>query len=137
MTTTDEIAMQESRTTSRYAFASKEIAKMIGGMVPAPDAFEAVRCADISRDGFAFYQAMRPDFEQVMVALGLAPDFVYLRARVAHTELIEMCGSLVFRVGCRFNGCADWDEQTRSFVIHDDVESALLFLVDRTDVSGA
>ncbi len=130
--------MQESRTTSRYAFGvEQKIARIVGGRVPAPDDFETVRCADISRDGFSFYQATRPDFEQVIVALGLDPDFVYLKARVAHTELIEMCGSLVYRVGCCFNGCAEWDEPTRSFLTHDDVESALLFLADRTTASRA
>ncbi|MHB0959580.1 MAG: hypothetical protein ACYC6N_32065 [Pirellulaceae bacterium] len=124
--------MQESRKTSRYTFSvEQKIARIVGGELPTLDAFESVRCADISRCGFSFYQPTRPDFAELVVALGLAPDLVYLVARVVHAEMIEMCGSLIFRVGCCFTGSAQWDDQTQTFVAHDDVEAALLFLAER------
>ncbi len=109
--------MQESRATTRRTFGvEQQIARLDPGKWPTPDMFQTVRCADISSDGFAFFQATRPDFEELVIALGLAPDLAYLTARVVHTELIEMCGHLAFRVGCRFTGQLELCEATGSLM---------------------
>lgn len=126
--------MQDNRTTSRQTFGvEQQIARLTHGAMPTPDAFQSVRCADISPDGFAFYQATRPDFDELVAALGLAPDCVYLTARVVHIELIELCGHLAFRVGCRFTGHLQLCEQTQTLVRQADVDSAFCLLADCAD----
>ena len=127
-------SMQDSRSTSRQTFGvEQQIARLTRGTLPTPDAFQSVRCVDISPDGFAFYQATRPDFDELVVALGLAPDWAYLTARVVHTELIELCGHLAFRVGCRFTGHLRLCEQTQTFVRQDNGDSTFCLLTDYAD----
>jgi hypothetical protein len=95
--------MQEQREAERYTFGVEQrIAGVVEGRPPEPDGMETVRCIDLSRDGFAFYYPRRPDFQQLAIALGIEPDIVWMAARIVHVEMIELCGSLVFRVGCRF-----------------------------------
>jgi hypothetical protein len=118
--------MQDSRSAARYAFGVEQrVATMVAGEMPTLDDFQPVRCADISRSGFAFFQTARPDFSSVMLALGLPPEITYLMGRVIHARLIEMCGMLVFRVGCRFTAHAVWDEEAHTFVTRDDLDSVL------------
>jgi len=129
--------MQDNRSSSRQTFGvEQQIARLVHGVLPTPDAFHSVRCADISPAGFAFYQATRPDFEELVVALGLPPDLVYMTARVVHTELIELCGHLAFRVGCRFTGQLQLSEKSQAFVRQDNVDSAFGLLSDCADVTA-
>jgi hypothetical protein len=128
--------MRDNRSTSRQTFGvEQQIARVTGSVLPTPDAFQCVRCADISPHGFAFYQATRPDFDELAVALGLPPDLVYFTARVIHTELIELCGHLAFGVGCRFTGQLQLCEQTQTFVRQDNVDATFCLVSGGADAA--
>jgi hypothetical protein len=106
--------MQEKRATARHSFGVEQmVAPMWGEEFPPSESFMTVRCIDISKDGFAFYQQDRPNYQQLVVALGLEPNITYLLARIAHFEMIELCGNLVFRVGCEFTGRARWSDNPK------------------------
>jgi hypothetical protein len=123
--------MKENRTAQRYAFGVEQhVAPIFAGEIPTLDSFLRVRCTDISSHGFAFYQETRPHFEELFVALGLPPNLIYLSAQVVHTELIEICGALAFRVGCRFTGWARRCEVTGHILRDADPDPQFAFLPD-------
>lgn len=124
--------MQEKRATMRHSFGVEQIvAGTVDGKMPPLESFRRVRCIDISKDGFAYYQEERPDYAELVVGLGLPPNVVYLQARVAHSEMIELCGNLVFRVGCEFTGRAQWNEQPEDVLSQGEVD-AFKFLSEHT-----
>ena len=123
--------MQDNRTTTRHSFGVEQIiAGTIDGQMPPDANFSRVRCVDISQAGMAFYQEHRPTCNEVVVGLGIEPNVVFLLARVVHVEMIELCGNLVFRVGCEFTGRAQWSEQPKVILNRDDVEGPFSFLTD-------
>ena len=125
--------MQEKRATFRHSFGVEQrIAGLIDGQMPSPSDFETVRCIDISQDGIGFYQKTRPDYQELVVGLGIPPQVVYMTARVAHVEMIELCGTLVFRVGCEFTGRAEWDVPPETVLREGDVNDPFHFLTTHT-----
>ena len=126
--------MKENRATPRYAFGVEQrVAPLTAGETPTLDACLRVRFADISRHGFAFYQETRPHSEELFVVLGLPPDLIYLTAQIVHAELIEICGGLAFRVGCRFTGWARCCEVTGHIVRDADPDPQFEFLPAETE----
>ena len=63
-----------------------------------------------------------------MIGLGLPPHVTYLTARIVHVEMIELCGSLIYRVGCLFTGRVQWDEQPEGILREADESGAFEFL---------
>lgn len=123
--------MQEKRAATRRSFGVEQIvASTTDGKMPPLEAFAPVRCIDISQTGLAFYHERRPHTPELVVGLGIAPNIVYLVARVVHVEMLELCGNLVFRVGCEFTGQTCANAQTVGTLRASDVDDAFESLAD-------
>ncbi len=92
--------------------------------MPSRDDFFSVPCANISRTGFAFYQQAKPTFTELVVALGVSAEPIYLTATVIFASLLEVDGKPIHRIGCQFTGRAQWSDQTQSFLRKGDIDSA-------------
>ncbi len=75
---------------------------MSKGLKPAQNAFIEVQCFDLSSGGFSFWLDGRPDFQMLIVALGVPPHEKLVSARVVRVEDISRQGQARFRVGCQF-----------------------------------
>ena len=118
----------ERRRERRRSFlSSQRIAPRRGPGVPDESQFFEVPCHDLSRGGFSFFFASRPDFDSLAVAFGTPPEVIYMAAEVAHCEdvLVDSSGEVLpargpgeqfdpqdldrrtatpmVMVGCRFN----------------------------------
>ena len=77
----------------RRAYPYKQrIAPVIEGKLPAHDEFEEVNCRDISAGGFSYFTPLKPDFKEIVVALGFPPSLTYLSADVMHGRPTEYDG---------------------------------------------
>lgn len=77
------------------------LAPFIPGKPIRRESFLEVRCRDISLGGFSFVLREKPDFDEVIVALGAEPNMTYVRAKVVHVANdTPMPGQLL--IGCRF-----------------------------------
>lgn len=84
----------ERRTDQRQLFLSKQrIAPRSGRGLPGESEFVEVACHDLSRGGFSFFLASRPDFDSLVVALGSPPETIYMAAEVTHCEEVLVHGS--------------------------------------------
>ena len=94
----------ELRASTRQAYGYRQrIAPMFGSRVPAPERFYEVLCGDISGGGISFYLDHRPEFDELVVALGQPPEVIYVAGRVAHVKPVVRGGAVMFRVGCSFS----------------------------------
>ncbi len=126
--------MIERRATDRHCFGVEQrVAPLVEGRVPALEDFEQVRCIDFSRDGIGFYYHCRPDFQELVVALGLSPNITYMAARIMHVEMIELCGNLIFRVGCKFTQLAELAQGCQELPPGGELCDARSFLPDQLE----
>jgi len=96
-------AAADNRGASRHDFRFvQKIAPLRNGTMPTADDFFEVVCCDLARGGVSFYLQTRPDFDEVVVALGRCPVINRLRAKVMHIEQLSVDGDVRYRVGCRF-----------------------------------
>ncbi len=103
----------ENRRLHRYSFGiEQQIAEIVNGVIPPLDAFEGVRCVDVSSQGFAFYRRTLPESSELIVAVGEGPDVTYLTAHVVHSSMLERWGHTFFRIGCQFTGHMDLPDYT-------------------------
>jgi len=82
----------------------QRIAPMYQDRLPRRDQFEEMRCRDISASGFSFLSPTEPDYDYIVVALGVAPLFTYLAAEVRHSTPVKRDGRDLFLVGCTYTG---------------------------------
>jgi hypothetical protein len=61
--------------------------------------FQAVQCYDLSTGGLSYFTDRLPPTTTLVVLLGSAPDFTYLRAEV---RFMKRLGSGRLHVGCKF-----------------------------------
>jgi hypothetical protein len=121
--------MRDKRIAERHPYASVEkIGPIRDGRMPRPRDFVSVRCADLSRNGFAFISDELPPFHSLVVALGVRGKPIFLTAAVMHSTPVERDGKPVYHVGCEFNGRVVWSEKTQQFVRNRDLESAATLL---------
>ena len=93
----------DRRAVVRLSFPHRQlIAPYYGGCLPTRASFKEVLCCDISQHGFSFVAASAPDFDRVIVALGILPELTYMTARV--TSRILLLDGPLYRIGCRFTG---------------------------------
>ena len=89
----------------RRRFPHKQsIAPYHGGCLPSRASFKEVACRDLSEQGFSFLATSVPDFDCVVVALGVSPELIYMTARVANRVRISEGPPPLYRIGCRFTG---------------------------------
>jgi len=102
--TESETREYERREARRYSYSVTQlVAPFDGTTTPKKSAFQEVRCHDVSTKGIAFFQHEPPDFEHVVIGLGMSPKITYLVARVIHTTPCDD-PSDGFRIGCQFVG---------------------------------
>ena len=71
---------------------------------PEKSDFFYVQCKDISAGGVSFYLKQPPDYRNIVIALGHAPQLSYFTARVIRVmEETRGLGSVCV-VGCQFTG---------------------------------
>jgi hypothetical protein len=71
------------RSESRQPFRSRQrIAPGHDGEIPPPGAFIDVPCHDLTAAGFSFLLPAPPAFQQLIVAFGNPPDYIYFVAEV-------------------------------------------------------
>lgn len=127
---------REKRLLPRYTFGlEQQIAEIQDGALPSPDAFESVRCVDISRGGFAFYRKTLPASGEIVIALGEPPDLTYLTARIVQSATIDRYGHTFFRIGCQFNDRVEVVGDSLVRKRHKDLEAAFQLMANPTDES--
>ncbi len=68
--------------------------------IPDEAEFIEVPCHDLTRGGFSFFLPSEPSFRFLVVALGAAPNVIYVSARETHTEQVLVYESgLIERFG--------------------------------------
>ncbi|HVX64223.1 MAG TPA: hypothetical protein VHC19_26610 [Pirellulales bacterium] len=80
------------------------VAPYQGGCLPNGKLFREVTCQDVSAAGFSFLSSHPPEFDALVVALGVAPDMTYMTARVVNRIKIADDPAPLYRIGCRFSG---------------------------------
>ncbi len=100
-----EVRGSDRRAATRRHFAQKQfVAPYHGGCLPGRVSFREVTCQDISATGFSFLSPQLPDFESLVVALGVSPNMTYMTARVVNRIQIADDPAPLYRIGCRFSG---------------------------------
>lgn len=95
----------DRRAAVRLRFPHKQfVAPYHGGCIPSRASFKEVVCRDLSEQGFSFLATCPPDFEMLVVALGVAPNLTYMTARIVNRIRVSDGPMPLYRVGCRFTG---------------------------------
>lgn len=95
----------DRRAVVRLRFPHKQfVAPYHGGCIPSRASFKEVVCRDISEQGFSFLATCPPDFEMLVVALGVPPTLTYMTARIANRIRVSDGPIPLYRIGCRFTG---------------------------------
>ena len=93
----------ERRKRQRRAYPYVQlIGPVINGRLPEPGEFHEVSCHDIAAGGFSYISSTPPNYDTLVVALGIAPRVSHLLAQVAHITRIEENGQPLFLVGCSY-----------------------------------
>lgn len=96
---------RDRRQTARQIFEYRQsVAPYQGGLLPGKASFREVECQDISSTGFSFLSSQLPDFDSIVVALGVAPHLVYLQAQIVNRFQVVDGPAPIYRIGCRFLG---------------------------------
>ena len=99
------VETQELRSGPRHEFPYvQKVAPMVGGKLPSAEKFFPVRCRNVSGGGIAVVLDSPPDFDQLVIALGVSPSVRHVTARVVRTERFEENGWTRYLVGCQFIG---------------------------------
>ncbi|MGO9110839.1 MAG: PilZ domain-containing protein [Thermoguttaceae bacterium] len=69
--------------------------------LPTKEMLQAVQCYDISLGGISFFLSSPPPQEHCTVVLGRAPNWIFVRAKVAHCEATGTA-SCEWKIGCQF-----------------------------------
>jgi len=95
----------ERRTSPRRVYNYRQrIAPISDGQLPTPDDFYDVVCRDISAGGFAFVLDRPPEFESLVVELGLGDSASRFIGQVVRVLPLTEEGEEGYLVGCRFTG---------------------------------
>ncbi|GAB6167081.1 hypothetical protein JCM19992_30810 [Thermostilla marina] len=101
-TSAGQTTAEERRRRPRSNFPYRQrIAPVVSGRLPSPSQFFEVHCKDVSTGGFAFVLEYRPEFTELVVALGLPGEETYISAEVAYVRPLEEDPEK-FLIGCRF-----------------------------------
>lgn len=80
------------------------VAPYRGGELPSKAVFREVSCQDISSTGFSFLSPQLPDFDSLVVALGVSPNLTYMTANIVGRFQVDDSPAPLYRIGCRFSG---------------------------------
>jgi len=97
--------LMDRRKRPRRAYPYQQlIAPYVDGKKPSINDFKEVGCRDIASGGFSFLSNEPPKHQHYVVALGMAPPYIYLTTEVVHTSALQERGETVYLVGCRYTG---------------------------------
>ena len=120
---------RDKRSKQRYSFPIMQpMGAIVNGRMPSPHQFHPACCINISRSGFAFYEDTAPDYDELVIALGVTSEPNYLIASVVQAIPVQKDGRSAYRIGCRFTGRGQWCEQTQSILRKRDLESTFEML---------
>jgi len=95
----------ETRNSPRRAFNYRQlIAPVHDKAMPSRNKFFQVACEDISAGGISFLMDGKPEFKDVVVALGRPPMLTFFTAEIVRISEKEIDGERAYLVGCRFTG---------------------------------
>lgn len=101
----EQDGFRNRRESRRRSFQFRQqVAPYQGGMLPGKASFREVECQDISATGFSFLCSQLPDFDAVVVALGVSPRHTYLSAHIVSRCPLDDGPAPLYRIGCRFVG---------------------------------
>jgi hypothetical protein len=84
----------------RPFMAVQWVAPCSGQEVPADKEFFEVQCNDLSEAGFSFFMPDKPEFDTLVVKLGVPPNMVYVGAEVMNSnDVLLYPNRLVERIG--------------------------------------
>jgi len=96
---------EERRRSPRRGYEYRQrIAPSYNGALPSSKDFLEVECQDISAGGFSFYMDEKPDFRDLVAALGKPPHVTHFTATVRRVQEVDRGGRKRFLVGCQFRG---------------------------------
>jgi hypothetical protein len=78
------------------------VAAMEPGVSPDRLAFSEVQFHDISAGGVSFLLEIHPNFDTVVLALGVRPNVHYISAKIVNVVEVYEDGNRRYQVGCRF-----------------------------------
>lgn len=81
---------------------TQRIAPIYGDSMPDWDEFIEVQCGDLSGGGISLWLPARPNFRELIVALGRPPSLVHFAAHVVYVRDSEWAGRRMYQVGCHF-----------------------------------
>lgn len=95
-------SFRDRRKYPRFAYELEQrYALMEDGRMPGMEMFRPMRCHEISLGGVSFLSWSVPEFETIVIELGVLPDCKYLQARVVGWILVDPATSK-YLVRCRF-----------------------------------
>jgi len=93
--------MKDHRRSTRRSFAAAQRIAPYAKTLPDRSTFHEVMCRDISTSGFSFSANERPEFKELIVELGAAPNYIYV---VANIVRVLQQPDKTFVIGCEFIG---------------------------------
>lgn len=92
----------DARRDARRSFPYVQmLAPFDGRNMPAPEAFRQIQCHDISGKSLTFFAPAPPNFDHLVLALGLAP-FIFIAGRMSHFIPIDEGDRIHYLVDCKF-----------------------------------
>jgi hypothetical protein len=93
---------RDARRDERRSFPYVQmLAPFDGRNMPAPEMFRQINCHDISGKSLTFFAPAPPNFDHLVLALGLAP-FIFIAGRLSHFIPIDEGDQIHYLVDCKF-----------------------------------
>ncbi len=91
------------RSSPRRAYPYRQsVAPLLGGKLPTKSQFKQVQFRDISAGGVSFLMSERPNFDFLVLQLGIDANVHYMSARVVNASETVTDAGTMYLVGCRF-----------------------------------
>jgi hypothetical protein len=100
----DELKTDQRKNRRAIYTRSQRVAPFLGDSFPSDDAFQTVRCRDISASGVSFFSPTPMTIQTLVVELCGDGETSHLLADVVHSTMIQVDGGPMYIVGCSFAG---------------------------------
>ena len=97
------VAHDERRNWTRFPFCSVQLAASLDGdAMPPTEAFETIRCHDISRGGISYFAKHEPESENVVVIVQTDHVRYCIEGHIVYSRPVYRGGEIQHLVGCQF-----------------------------------
>jgi hypothetical protein len=94
---------EDFRVSQRHEYPYNQmIAPIHDDRMPTWDDFVKVPCGDLSGGGISLWLGEKPNFRELVVALGRPPSVMHFAARVVYAREGRRAGRMMYQVGCQF-----------------------------------